>query len=145
MRKIICLIILLGGFPAVQAADLPPSAVSDLALHPLTASWAWTLPGKQCSETLQYRPDGTRSGTSGEEVTQARYEVSDKPSLLGFFRLVETTTESNGKRDCSGDLHDAYAEPVIRFIQFSPKRDQFIVCKSEELKACFGPMKRAVN
>jgi hypothetical protein len=31
---------------------------------------------------------------------------------------------------------------VIRFIQFSPKRDQFIVCKAATLEACFGPLKR---
>ena len=64
------------------------------------------------------------------------------PSLLGFYRLVETVTESNGKRDCSGDLHEASGEPLTRFIQLSPKRDQFIVCKKEELKACFGPLRR---
>ena len=142
MLKIVFLAFLLCVFPAAQASDLRSSSYRDLTAHPLISSWTWTLPGKQCSETLRYRLDGTRSGTSAEEVTLARYEVSDKPSLLGFFRLVETTTESNEKRDCSGDLHKVGAEPMVRFIQFSPKRDQFIVCKSEELKACFGPLKR---
>lgn len=125
---------LLCGVTLLGAAEPAP--------HPIVGNWAWTLPGKQCSETLKYRADGTRSGSSGEEVTQARYEVSAMPSLLGFYRLAETISESNGKRDCSGDLHEASAEPVTRFIQFSPKRDQFIVCQEEELRACFGPLKR---
>lgn len=142
MQKILCFISLLCGLSALQAADLPSPASVNPALHPLMGSWAWTLPGKQCSETLKYRGDGTRSGSSGEEVTQARYEISIMPSLLGFYRLAETISESNGKRDCSGDLHEASAEPSVRFIQFSPKRDQFIVCEEEELRACFGPLKR---
>ena len=141
MRKIACLITLLCSCPFLQAADLPQPAPAALA-HPLTGSWAWTLPGKQCSETLKYRQDGTRSGTSGEEVTQTRYEVSDKPSLLGFYRLSETLTQSNGKPDCAADLHTVTGESVTRFVQFSPKQDQFIVCKEEELKACYGPLKR---
>lgn len=145
MRKIICLLTLLCGFPALRAADLPSAAAGAAAPHPLTGSWAWTLPGKPCRETLSYRADGTRSGRSGEEVRQGRYDISAMPSLLGFYRLVETTTESNGKRDCAGDVHEVSAEPVIHFIQFSPKRDQFIVCKEEELKACYGPLKRTTE
>ena len=112
------------------------------APHPLTASWSWTLPGKPCTEQLHYRANGTRLGSSGEETTQSRYEVAAIPSLLGFYRLTETVTDSNAKRDCSGDLHEAPGEPVTRFIQFSPRREQLIVCREESLKACFGPFKR---
>lgn len=143
MRKLFFLITLLCNFPSLQATDLSPGTAAIPAQHPLTGNWAWTLPGKPCSETLKYRADGTRTSTSGEEITQSRYEISPMPSLLGFYRLVETITESNSKRDCSGDLHEASGEPVIRFIQFNPKRDQFIVCREEELKACFGPLKRS--
>lgn len=142
MRKIACLFTLLCSFPALQAADLQQSAHANPAQHPLSGSWVWTLAGKQCRETLNYRQDGTRSGTSGNEVTQARYDISDKPSLLGFYRLTETVTQSNDMADCAGDLHPATGETVTRFVQFSPKQDQFIVCKEEELKACYGPLKR---
>ena len=145
MPKIAFLIALTCAFSAVQAAELLPPLPADSSPHPLTGSWAWKLPGKACSETLIYRQDGSRSGTSGDEVMQTRYEVSDKPSLLGFYRLAETVTASNGKQDCSGDVHTVSAAPVVRFIQFSPKRDQFIACKEEALKACFGPLKRIVN
>jgi len=100
------------------------------------------LPGKTCSETWQYRADGRRLTTSGEEVTQADYQIPAKPTTTGFYPLTETVTGSNGKRDCSGDLHTDGDESVIRFIQFSPKQDQFIVCKAASLEACFGPLKR---
>ena len=125
---------------ATSSATATPPAAS--AQHPITGSWSWTLPGKPCTETWHYRANGTRQGSSGEEVTQSSYEVSPMPSLPGFYRVTETVTQANGKRDCSGDLHEGAGEPVTRFIQFSPKRDQFIVCKEESLKACFGPFKR---
>ena len=125
-------------FSARAAEPLPSAAL----LHPLTASWSWTLPGKPCTEQLHYRADGTRLGSSGEETTQSRYEVAAIPSLLGFYRLTETVTDSNGQRDCSGDLHETSGEPMTRFIQFSPKKDQLIVCREESLEACFGPLKR---
>ena len=124
---------------SVHAAEPLPSAAPP---HPLTASWSWTLPDKPCTEQLHYRADGTRLSSSGEETTQSRYEVAAIPSLLGFYRLSETVTDSNGKRDCSGDLHTAPGEPITRFIQFSPRKDQLIVCREESLKACFGPLKR---
>ena len=100
------------------------------------------MPGKQCTESLHYRASGTSTGASGAEETQSRYEVSPMPSLLGFYQIAETVTESNGKPDCAGDVHEVTGEPVIRFIQLSPKRDLLIVCKAESLKECFGPLKR---
>lgn len=130
-------------FISAHAAD---TLASEAGVHPLTASWSWTLPGTTagttCTEQLHYRADGTRQGRSGNETTQSRYEVAAIPSLLGFYRLTETVTESNGKPDCSGDLHPANSEPVTRFIQFSPGKDQLIVCREESLQACYGPLKR---
>lgn len=127
-----------GPAPAASAARATGAATP----HPIVGTWSWTLPGKQCVETLQYRADGMRLGTSGEEVTQGDYQVPARPTTTGFYPLTETVTQSNGKRDCSGDLHAAGDESVIRFIQFSPKQDQFIVCKAASLEACFGPLKR---
>ena len=126
--------------PARAASGTTPSIIPPN--HPLVGTWSWTVNGKQCTETLRYLADGTRLGTSGEEVTQADYRVPSLAAASGFHMLVETITNSNGKRDCWGDLHEAVDENVTRFIQFSPKQDLFIVCKTESLQACFGPMKK---
>ena len=146
MRQPLFSILLLCSLASAQAQSLPPGATSgaqsSTAPHPIVGRWAWVLPGKSCGESLAYRADGTRSGNSGQEQTQSRYEISAIPSLLGFYRLSETVTQSNDKPDCAGDLHPSTGEPVTRFVQFSPKHDQFIVCKQEELKACYGPLKR---
>lgn len=123
-------------------AQAQPASPGPATAHPIVGTWSWTLPGKTCTETWQYRTDGRRLGTSGEEVTQGDYQVPAKPTTTGFYPLTETVTSSNGKRDCSGDLHADGDESVIRFIQFSPKQDQFIVCKAASLEACFGPLKR---
>ncbi len=146
LLTLICLfaVALLSG-PVIAQTAKPAARASSAAApaqHPLIGTWSWTLPGKQCSETWQYRADGRRLGTSGEEVTQGDYQVPAQPTAAGFYALTETVTNSNGKRDCSGDLHADGDESVLRFIQFSPKRDQFIVCKGASLEACFGPLKR---
>ncbi|HEX5286791.1 MAG TPA: hypothetical protein VFW43_07750 [Polaromonas sp.] len=139
MQKLPFLAALLCSLASAQAAGPVPATA---AQHPIVGSWTWALPGKPCAETYKYRANGTRTGTSGEEATLSDYEISPVPSLLGFYRLVETVTDTNGKRDCSGDLHEESAERVTRFIQFSPKGDQLIVCKTESLQACFGPLQR---
>ena len=142
MHKSIFSAILLGSLVSAQAAPPEPSPA---AKHPLIASWSWTLPGKKCTETLRYFANGVNSTTSGEVVAKSRYEVTPVPSLLGFYKVLEIVTETNGKADCAGDVHEVSGEPVTRFIQLSPKKDQLIVCKEESLKACFGPLKRELK
>ena len=78
--------------------------------------------------------------TSRAEVLESELQIT--PSLLGFYRLVATVTQSNGKPDCACDVHEAAGNRVTRFIQLSPELDQMIVCKEQPLKACFGPQKR---
>jgi hypothetical protein len=143
LQQLLLYAALLFSFATVQAAGPQSTDPASPAQHPILGSWSWTLPGKKCRETLSYRADGTSTGSSGEEATQSRYETTAIPSLLGFYGVAETATVANGKRDCSGDLHEVSGEPVIRFIQFSPRHDQLIVCKAESLKACFGPLKRS--
>ena len=148
MRKLFFFFALLCSFASLQAAAPSaalPAAPAVPAQHPVVGNWTWTLPGKQCTETWQYRANGMQQGRSGEEVTQSSYEVSPVPSLLGFYRLTETLQEANGKRDCSGDLHEVSGAPLTRFIQFSPKQEQLIICKEESLTACFGPLKRSAD
>jgi hypothetical protein len=143
LRQSVFFFALLCALASARAAGSPPGTAPAPSPHPVLGSWTWTLPGKACTESLHYRADGMRQGSSGEETTQSRYDIAPVPSLLGFYQLTETVTESSGKPDCAGDLHEATGEPVVRFIQFSPKKDQLIVCREESLKACFGPLRRA--
>ena len=125
-----------------QAIAADPAGAHTAAAHLISGKWTWTLPAKACTETMHYRSDGKRLGTSGEEVTEAEFRITPLPSLLGFYRLDETLTVANGKPDCAGDLHVAGDAGSTRFIQFSPQKDQLIVCKTESLQACYGPLRR---
>jgi hypothetical protein len=110
--------------------------------HTLVGSWSWTLFNGQCSEALQYRADGVLLSTSGEAVTAWRYVVDAAPSAQGFYRVTETSTRYNSKKDCYGDVMDEEGLEVTRYIQLNPARDRLIVCKSASLAECYGPLKR---
>ncbi len=127
---------------AQTPAGRPASAASGVAASPIVGTWSWTLPGKNCTETWRFRADGARHSTSGEEDVRGSYKLSATPSAKNFYRLSETVTRSNEKRDCAGDLHGSSDAELLRFIQFSPTKDQIIVCMEESLNACFGPLKK---
>lgn len=113
-----------------------------LATHPVVGTWSWPLFGGKCVETFQYRPSGTLLGTSGEAVTEWTYTISAEASEKGFYKATETSVRQNGKPDCSGDVVDQDGDIHTRFIQFSPARDRMIICKTESLAACFGPLSK---
>ena len=132
---------------AQTSGQLAPT--NSAARHTIEGRWSWSLPGKSCIETWRYEADGKRSSQSGEEVLQGRYEISKIPSLLGFYQITQTITQSNGKPDCAGDRHAAPSEGSDSasklYLQLSPKRDQLIACKGESLEACFGPLRRLAD
>ena len=110
--------------------------------HTLVGSWSWTLFNGKCSEALQYRADGVLLSTSGDAVTAWRYASDVAPSAQGFYRVIETATRYNGKKDCYGDVMDEEGFESTRFIQLNPAKDSLIVCKSASLAECYGPLKR---
>jgi hypothetical protein len=130
---------------AIPQPDLPPMPIprSAAAGHPIVGTWRWELPGKSCAETWQYSANGTRQNSGAEQIVQGLFEITPKPSLLGFYRLSEIVTATNGKADCSGEPPPGPGNGVLSYVQFSPALDQFIVCQSESLQACFGPFRRA--
>ena len=145
---------------AAGAAAQPVAKTSVPAAHPLLGQWRGVVmltpaPGGSgagvaersvaCSETLDYRANHIRLGTSGAEITRATFDVSAAASSDGFYRLAHTTLASNGRPDCAGDLHSETDDTQVRFIQFSPHKDQFIVCQRAALDACFGPFQRQKN
>ncbi len=139
MRALLFLVALFGSTFALHAAD----PLTPWDSHPLTGTWSWTLFGGTCTETYQYRPNRTVLATSGQEVSEKKYEVALAPDAHGFFKLVETVMRQNEKKDCSGTVPEGPGEQTIRFIQFSPQRDKLLICEEASLKACFGPLLRS--
>ena len=137
--------LLLMTLAAAACNTTPAQPVSDapsLAAHPVVGTWSWPGFSGKCVETFQYRPNGTLLSTSGDAVVEWTFETTVHASEKGFYKVTEASLRQNGKRDCSGDLVDEDGDLRIRYIQLSPMRDRMIVCQSESLSACFGPLGR---
>jgi hypothetical protein len=133
--------------PAYAAGELPPAKGA-----PIVGSWSWQGFDGRCSETFQYRANGTLLTTSGQALKASTFDVSPQADAKGFYHVVETRTQSNGKPDCAGDIarnngdgtgiEAEEAQKTDLFIQFNPARDRLIVCRTASLDACFGPLSR---
>jgi hypothetical protein len=110
--------------------------------HPLVGTWSWTLFGGTCTETFQYRKNQTVLTTSGQEVSEKKFQVVAVPDGAGFYKITETVLRHNEKPDCSGVMSEGPGEQATRFVQFSPARDKLLFCQDASLKACFGPLLR---
>lgn len=141
IRRLLFRSALLAIMGAMASASLAESAAIPTG-HPLVATWSWTLFDGRCMETLQYRPDGTVLETSGESASEWAYETTPNASEKGFYEVIAQAGKTNGKKDCYGNITEINDAPDTRYIQFSPARDQMIVCRSESLEACFGPLKK---
>lgn len=109
--------------------------------HPIIGTWSLAVPGTDCEETYYMRQDGTTLVTSGAEVAESAYEISDEPSAKGFFKSTDKLVKDNGKPDCSGEVMKA-GEEVTNYIRFHPSGTMMIMCRDESLDACFGPLHR---
>ena len=135
MKTIACLVLALSLASISQAAPPKPPPVN----HPILATWTFTLLNGKCSETYALRQNGTMSATSGDEVAEAAYEISAKPSAKGFYRWVVKITKDNGKKDCAGQVMQLGHE-ATNFVRIDSS--EMIVCERESLDACVGPFRR---
>jgi hypothetical protein len=126
---------LLAASVAAQSS-LPPN-------HPLIGMWEWTRDVNNCSETYDFRPDGTAPVVSGTERTENEYSVSLVADDKGFYRLTMRITKHHGGRDCSDSGNPPDDKPFTIFVLFSPDFQQHIVCYERSLNQCFGPLRRA--
>jgi hypothetical protein len=96
--------------------------------HPIIGTWKHPV-GDTCTEVRTYRTDGTMHVTSGEEVSDSTYEISDQPNLLGAYALTQSTVSVNGKPDCWGAVTPPGTKETIRLsLSFNAKRDRMDVC-----------------
>lgn len=136
MPKLTGLILLaLAGHAAHAAGPLPR------ANHPLLGIWRLELPQIGCYETYHFRADGTSLVTSADEVSESEYQVMDKPSAQGFYRLEDHIIKDNGKKDCAGEITKPGAK-AVNYLRFHPSNSLFLMCADESMKTCIGPFER---
>ena len=129
-------IVLLLASLAGEAGAAPPAPK-----HSIVGNWTFEMPNTKCSETYAFRPDGTATATSGEEKAETKYEISAAPSAKGFYKLSQTIAKDNGKKDCSGQITELGTKST-NYIRFDPSGEAFVVCQSESIDSCVGPVIR---
>ena len=136
MRRLVIVLSLLGCGSAFGAGVA--TIRSD---HGYLGRWTWVY--QACTETYENRADGTSSSTSGAEVGTSSYTVSDQPEASGYYRVVDTVTSSNGMTGCDGEPGGTpVGDVAVMFIFIRPSGDQMLVCRTESLDHCFGPLRR---
>lgn len=118
-----------------------PAAAAPAAGHPILGIWRLTLPQLGCSETYRFRADGTSLVTSAEEISESEYQIPDKPSAKGFYRMEDRITKDNGKKDCAGVIMKVGTR-ATNFIRFHPSNTLFLMCADESMETCIGPFER---
>lgn len=135
LHSLVMLVPLLAGSLAVAEGRAPSPD------HPLLGEWEFTVPDNGCTEVYRFRPDGTTLVTSGREVSESEYEISDEPDDAGFYRMTDTIVRDNGRPDCLGNVMKA-GDSVTLFVRFHPDGDRMVMCPSQSLDACMGPLVR---
>lgn len=111
--------------------------------NPVLGEFNWNPVGAVCPETHIYRSDGTKTGTSADEVLEKTYAIEAVGG--GMYRLQETVTATNGGKDCQGGTTQVGANSTIYIMPLNG--GGFFTCASEDTLSCFGtavPRKPAV-
>ena len=135
MQGVICLAF----FFSTSAAAYQPSQIGSVA--PIIGTWKFKLTDRNCTETYTYKADGTTRVTSNEEISESRYQIALTPTPNGFYKMVDTITKDNGRKDCTGDVMTV-GDTATTYVLFQPSGDQFIACQTPSLDLCFGPLIR---
>lgn len=104
--------------------------------HPLIGTWEFKSPGSDCVETSEYRTDGTSSFESATQKASSRYQITAKASAAGYYKLVDTLTESNGKPSCSGRAIPVGQEVTV-YLKFR-SATEMTMCLTESEERCIG-------
>jgi len=125
------------------AANIPAIGKPTAPDHPIVGTWRITIPLQDgsCDEIYRIRADGTTFVTSADEISESEFEISDAPSQKGFYKLVDTITKDNGKKDCLGEIMQV-GQAATNYVLFHESGDMFLMCREERLATCIGPFIR---
>lgn len=126
---------------ALQAAPAPRSEGAD-PNSTLVGKWAWTLPGTQCTETYDYRPDGKLYVISGDEKSDNTYEIVPHDNAHQFIKIQATIVKDHGGEDCTESSEDNTGGEHVFYLVFQPGGEQHAMCPSAALNQCVGPLRR---
>lgn len=125
---------------SLAATEAPQRAPGEP--HPIVGSWRWTRAINACTETYEFRSDGTLFVISGAERSDNTYTVSRSADAHGFFELRMKVIKDHGGMDCGNTEFDDTGKEHLSYILFEPGLSMYISCSEPRLQACFGPLRR---
>lgn len=124
------------------AVLLPVTAGAHDIDNPVIGSWTWQPEGKSCTEVYDWRADGSGHVTSGKEVTESKFQVSNTPDEHGFYVFIEQIIKDNRGKDCTGSSKDDSGRKATFYIQVHPSGNMIRICARPSEDSCFGPLQR---
>ena len=126
--------------PSQSAPSTPPteSTAAKTDRHPILGLWEYTENG--CTETYQFLSNGSRKGTSGNEIIEATYTISATPLPNGFYLLTDRVIRDLGGAGCSGSDVDLTGSVTKVLVRFSANFQQLTFCSIQNSSQCFGPL-----
>jgi hypothetical protein len=95
-----------------------------------------------CTDTYEYRANGTFSASSNEERLKGRYLAEPLVGGKVSLKVVRTVDNDNGKPDCSKSTRDQSGSQDTRYLVFGVNKEKFNVCITPTGERCFGPVHR---
>lgn len=137
-RQFACVLLCCTATP-VAAARL--EAIDAMTPPRIVGLWQWTDPAA-CSESYEYRSDGSGQVISAGETTDVSYVLSPVPVADDFFELTVTILHNSGGKDCLGQDADDTGESYRVYLRFDLGEDRHLVCYRPDPGQCFGPLHR---
>lgn len=140
MRHMIIAVSVLALCGCAQVATKPVLAPSTTQVqqHPLLGGWGST---EGCQNILVLSEDGVVLFFDGNQMGNATYQLSEKPSAGGTYELSMVVTEVQGSPGCADKI--AVGDKITRYVKFTdPEMDSFQLCASAAGDPCTGSYKK---
>ncbi len=121
---------------------LSSTLANEANTNPLQGTWEWVNIKNSCVEVYIFGIEQSGHITSGEETSTARYEIADKPTSNGFYKVMLSIVKDNGGKDCGESYEDNTGDVYNKFVMFHPSGNQYVSCDTEDINDCVGPFKR---
>ena len=114
-----------------------PSAVEQL----FVGNWTLSLTNAKCTESIEFRVDGTAHVVSGSEDSISGYAIAEIPQRPGDYAWFDWMLKNNGQPDCRGNLIPVGDKAVIYMLPFPT--GGYELCRRADRADCIGVMRRA--
>ncbi len=110
--------------------------------NPLQGSWEWVNIKNSCVEVYTFGTENTAYISSGEEKSDAKYTIANKPTPNGFYQVSLEILDDKGGKDCGESVENNTGDVYQKFVMFHPAGNHYVSCDEEDTSTCVGPFRR---